>query len=69
MCDVPLPPAEVVSGDVARALAALAAAVRRGIVPRLNVERAAGAPVLGGPWEERLAAAGFRAGPRRMALG
>ncbi len=65
-----LTPFAGLSDDAAgRALEALAAAVRRGTVPRLNVERAAGAPVLGGPWEERLAAAGFRAGPRRMALG
>ncbi|MEY4226005.1 MAG: hypothetical protein RL190_762, partial [Actinomycetota bacterium] len=65
-----LTPFAGLSDESARlALEALADAVRRGTVPRLSVERMAGAPVLGGPWEPRLAAAGFRAGPRRMALG
>ena len=53
----------------AAALTALAAAVARGTVKRLNVERVAGASALGGPWEERLLAAGFRSGPKRMTLG
>ncbi|MFM8611980.1 MAG: DEAD/DEAH box helicase [Actinomycetota bacterium] len=65
-----LTPFAGLSDETARlALAALADAQRRGLVPRLSVERMAGAPVLGGPWEPRLAAAGFRAGPRRMSLG
>jgi ATP-dependent Lhr-like helicase len=51
------------------ALEALAAAVARGIVKRLNVERVAGASALGSVWEERLVAAGFRTGPKRLSLG
>ncbi len=53
----------------AAALSALAAAVDRGIVKRLNVERVAGASALGSEWEERLVAAGFRIGPKRLTFG
>ncbi|MGI9117849.1 MAG: hypothetical protein ACR2JV_09500, partial [Gaiellales bacterium] len=51
------------------ALRALAEAVERGLVKRLGVERVAGATALGGAWEERLVAAGFRVGPNRLTLG
>ena len=63
------PFAELEDDVHAAALTALAAAVQRGIVKRLNVERVAGASALGSVWEERLVAAGFRTGPKRLSLG
>ena len=54
------PFAELEDDVHAAALTALAAAVERGVVKRLNVERVAGASALGTVWEERLVAAGFR---------
>jgi len=60
----------VAAGDprVGASLEALADAVRRGRVPRLAVEKVDGAPVVGSPWEDRLLALGFRAGPRKLTL-
>jgi ATP-dependent Lhr-like helicase len=63
------PFAELEDDVHAAALTALAAAVQRGIVKRLNVERIAGASALGSIWEDRLVAAGFRIGPKRLSLG
>jgi ATP-dependent Lhr-like helicase len=50
------------------ALDALAAAVRRGRVPRLGIERFDGEPVVGSPIGEQLIELGFRQGPRRLTL-
>ncbi len=50
------------------ALAALAAHVRAGRLKRLALERVDGEPVVGSVVEERLIAAGFRAGPRKVSL-
>jgi ATP-dependent Lhr-like helicase len=51
------------------ALGALAEHVRAGrLAGRIALERVDGEPVLGTRWEAALAAAGFRAGPRRLTL-
>jgi ATP-dependent helicase Lhr and Lhr-like helicase len=50
------------------ALEALAAAVKRGRVPRLGIERFDGEPVVGTPTAELLIELGFRRGPRRLTL-
>jgi ATP-dependent Lhr-like helicase len=51
------------------ALAALAEHARAGrLASRIALERVAGEPVLGSPWEALLVRAGFRAGPRRLTL-
>jgi ATP-dependent Lhr-like helicase len=47
---------------------ALAEAVTKGRIKRLALERVDGEPVVGSPWEERLIALGFRAGPRKLTL-
>ena len=49
-------------------LEALAESVTRGRIKRLAIEKVDGEPVMGSPWEERLLALGFRAGPRRLTL-
>ena len=46
------------------AIEALTAAVERGRIRRLALERVDGEPVVGSAWEEPLLALGFRAGPR-----
>jgi ATP-dependent Lhr-like helicase len=51
------------------AIEALAAAVERGRIRKLGVEKVNGEPVLGTPWEELLLELGFRAGPRRLTIG
>jgi ATP-dependent helicase Lhr and Lhr-like helicase len=51
------------------AIEALAAAVERGRIRKLGVEKVNGEPVLGTPWEELLLKLGFRAGPRRLTIG
>jgi ATP-dependent Lhr-like helicase len=48
---------------------ALAAAVERGRIRKLGIERVDGEPVMGSPWEERLLELGFRAGPRKLTIG
>jgi ATP-dependent Lhr-like helicase len=53
---------------VATALEALAAAVRRGLVPRLAIEKIDGEPALASPVGRRLLDLGFRAGPRHLIL-
>jgi ATP-dependent Lhr-like helicase len=53
---------------VERAIAALVDAVQNGRIGRLGLERVDGEPVVGSDWEERLVEAGFRAGPRKLAL-
>ncbi len=53
---------------MARALAALAAAVRQGLVGRLAIERVDGEPVLGSALEQVLVEIGFSVGPRRLTL-
>ena len=50
------------------ALDALVDAVRHGRVRRLAIERVNGEPVVGSPYEDRLLALGFRAGPRKLTL-
>ena len=50
------------------ALAALAAAVRQGLVPRLAVQKVDGRPVLAAPLADALLAAGFRRGLERLSL-
>ncbi len=47
----------------------LAAAVERGRIRRLGVEKVNGEPVVGSPWEELLLELGFRAGPRKLTIG
>ena len=51
------------------AIEALAAAVDRGRIRKLAVEKVNGEPVIGSPWEDRLLALGFRAGPRKLTIG
>jgi ATP-dependent Lhr-like helicase len=51
------------------AIAALAAAVERGRIRKLAVEKINGEPVVGSPWEELLLELGFRAGPRKLTIG
>ena len=51
------------------AIEALAAAVERGRIRKLGVEKVNGEPVIGSPWEERLLELGFRAGPRKLTIG
>lgn len=51
------------------AIEALAAAVERGRIRKLGVEKVNGEPVIGSPWEERLLGLGFRAGPRKLTIG
>ncbi len=51
------------------AIEALAAAVQRGRIRRLGVEKVNGEPVVGSAWEERLLELGFRAGPRKLTIG
>ena len=48
---------------------ALAAAVERGRIRKLGIEKVNGEPVIGTPWEERLLELGFRAGPRKLTIG
>jgi len=62
-----LPLCEPDDPAVGTAVAALGEAVA--ITGRLAVERFDGATVLGSAIEDRLLAAGFRAGPRRLTLG
>jgi len=47
---------------------ALTAAVERGRLRRLAVEKVNGEPVVGSAWEEPLLELGFRAGPRKLTL-
>ena len=51
-----------------KALAALAAAVREGQVPRLAIERIDGEPAIASPLGRSLVEIGFRLGPRRLTL-
>ena len=51
------------------AIEALTAAVERGRIRRLAVEKVNGEPVVGSAWEEPLLALGFRAGPRKLTIG
>ena len=51
------------------AIEALTAAVERGRIRRLALERVNGEPVVGSAWEEPLLALGFRAGPRKLTIG
>jgi ATP-dependent Lhr-like helicase len=51
------------------AFEALTVAVERGRIRKLGIERVNGEPVMGTPWEERLLALGFRAGPRKLTIG
>ena len=51
------------------AIEALAAAVERGRIRKLGVEKVNGEPVMGTPWEELLLELGFRAGPRKLSIG
>ena len=53
-------------GQLAAALAALAAAAAEGVIPRLGIEKADGAPVIGSGLEQQLAGAGFSRQPKRM---
>jgi ATP-dependent helicase Lhr and Lhr-like helicase len=62
-----LPLCEPDDDAVGTAVAALGEALAT--TGRLAVERFDGAGVLGSPIEDRLLAAGFRAGPRRLTLG
>jgi ATP-dependent Lhr-like helicase len=50
------------------ALQALADHARAGRVKRIALERVDGEPVMGSPWETRLAEVGFRGGPRKLTL-
>ncbi len=50
------------------AIGALAEHVRAGRIKRLSLEKVDGEPVVGSPWEERLVAAGFSPGPRKLSL-
>jgi ATP-dependent Lhr-like helicase len=47
---------------------ALADFVAKGRIKRLALEKVDGEPVVGSPWEDRLLALGFRAGPRKLTL-
>jgi len=51
------------------AIEALTAAVERGRLRRLAVEKVNGEPVVGSAWEEPLLELGFRAGPRKLTVG
>jgi ATP-dependent Lhr-like helicase len=51
------------------AIEALAAAVGKGRIRRLAVEKVNGEPVVGSEWEEPLLELGFRAGPRKLTIG
>jgi ATP-dependent Lhr-like helicase len=57
-----------VQEQMGRALAALAAAGRAGLVGKLAIERVDGEPVLGSALERMLVELGFSAGPRRLTL-
>ena len=61
----------VEDGDprLAPVIEALAAAVQRGRIRKLGVEKVNGEPVLGSPWEELLLGLGFRPGPRKLTIG
>jgi ATP-dependent Lhr-like helicase len=62
----------LVEDDDARlvpAIEALAAAVQRGRIRKLGVEKVNGEPVIGSAWEEPLLELGFRAGPRKLTIG
>jgi ATP-dependent Lhr-like helicase len=50
------------------ALTALVAAAHDGMLGRVGLERVDGENALSGPWADRLAAVGFRRGPRRLHL-
>jgi ATP-dependent Lhr-like helicase len=50
------------------AVAALVDAARRSTIPRLRLERIGAGAAIGSPWEARLIAHGFRAGPQRLVL-
>ncbi|MGI8579703.1 MAG: DEAD/DEAH box helicase [Solirubrobacteraceae bacterium] len=50
------------------AIGALAEHVRAGRIKRISLEKVDGEPVVGSPWEERLVAAGFSPGPRKLSL-
>ncbi len=56
------------TGDLRRALGALADAVRAGRIGKLDLERIDGAGILGSAVEPVLVELGFRAGPRRLTL-
>jgi ATP-dependent Lhr-like helicase len=47
---------------------ALAEFVGKGRIKRLALEKVDGEPVVGSPWEDRLLALGFHAGPRKLTL-
>ena len=51
------------------AFEALTAAVERGRIRRLALERVDGEPVVGSRWEAQLIELGFRAGPRKLTIG
>jgi ATP-dependent Lhr-like helicase len=48
---------------------ALTAAVERGRIRRLAIEKVDGEPVVGSRYEELLLELGFRAGPRKLTIG
>jgi ATP-dependent Lhr-like helicase len=50
------------------AIAALAEHVRAGRIKRISLEKVDGEPVVGSSWEEKLVAAGFSPGPRKLSL-
>jgi ATP-dependent Lhr-like helicase len=58
------------AGDsrVEPSIEALAEFVAKGRIKRLALEKVDGEPVVGSPWEDRLLALGFRAGPRKLTL-
>ena len=51
------------------AIEALTAAVERGRIRRLAIEKVDGEPVVGSSYEELLLELGFRAGPRKLTIG
>ncbi|MFL5870050.1 MAG: DEAD/DEAH box helicase, partial [Solirubrobacterales bacterium] len=51
---------------LAEAVAEVADAARRGLIPKLGIERLDGDPVIGSGYEETLIAAGFSRQPRRL---
>ena len=54
---------------LAPATEALAAAVQRGRIRKLGLEKVNGEAVIGSPWEEPLIDLGFRPGPRKLTIG
>jgi ATP-dependent Lhr-like helicase len=54
---------------LAPAIEALAAAVQRGRIRKLGLEKVNGEAVIGSPWEEPLIDLGFRPGPRKLTIG